>query len=103
MRNVEAARIVKPQDSASFGCRRTRDDRPYIKSSFGRLASGGFHKLSVTTGGSPADRRSNDPKASTFATQFPLESAQELLDTLIANYNATPHSGLGYRSPLEQL
>ncbi|OUL79502.1 hypothetical protein CA603_33340 [Paraburkholderia hospita] len=26
-----------------------------------------------------------------------------MLDTLVANYNATPHSGLGYRSPLEQL
>ena len=26
-----------------------------------------------------------------------------MLDTLIANYNATPHSGLGYRSPLAQL
>ena len=37
------------------------------------------------------------------ATAFQLEYAEELLDTLIANYNATPHSGLGYRSPLAQL
>ncbi|MFJ1259376.1 hypothetical protein [Cupriavidus sp. CuC1] len=36
-------------------------------------------------------------------THFQLEYARELLDTLIANYNATPHAGLGYRSPLDQL
>jgi len=32
-----------------------------------------------------------------------MEYAEELLDVLIANYNATPHSGLGHRSPLEYL
>ncbi|WP_176732870.1 hypothetical protein [Paraburkholderia nodosa] len=103
LREVVGARIVKPQDPASYSCRRTKDDRPYIESFFGRLASGGFHQLSITTGSSPADKRGHDPEAATFATQFQLEYAQELLDTLIANYNATPHSGLGYRSPLEQL
>lgn len=103
LREVVGARIVKPQDPASFSCRRSKDDRPYIESFFGRLAIGGFHRLSITTGSSPADKRGNEPEAATFATQFQLEYARELLDTLIANYNATPHSGLGYRSPLEQL
>lgn len=103
LREVVGARIVKPQDPASFSCRRSKDDRPYIESFFRRLASGGFHRLSITTGSSPVDKRANDSEAATFATQFQLEYAQELLDTLIANYNATPHSGLGYRSPLEQL
>ena len=36
-------------------------------------------------------------------SQFQLEYAEELLDTLIANYNARPHSGLGWRSPIAQL
>jgi hypothetical protein len=103
LREVAGARIVKPQDPASYSHRRSKDDRPYIESFFGRLASGGFHRLAVTTGSSPADMRGNDPEAATFATQFQLEYAKELLDTLVANYNATPHSGLGYRTPLEQL
>ncbi len=57
----------------------------------------------MTTASSPKDKRGADPGAAAQATQFQLEYAEELLDTLIANYNATPHSGLGYRSPLAQL
>ena len=38
-----------------------------------------------------------------MTSQFQLEYAEELLDVLIANYNATPHSGLGHRTPLEYL
>ncbi|KGC09589.1 hypothetical protein [Burkholderia gladioli] len=103
LRDVVDARIVKPQDAASYSSRRSKDDRPFVESFFGRLAAGGFHRLATTTGGSPTDRRGADPDAAAMATQFQFEYAQELLDTLIANYNATPHSGLGYRSPLEQL
>ncbi|WP_322093949.1 integrase core domain-containing protein [Paraburkholderia bannensis] len=103
LRDVVGARIVSPQDSVSYAQRRSKDDRPFIESFFGHLAAGGFHRLSTTTGSSPDDKRGTDPEAAAFSTRFQLEYAQELLDTLIANYNATPHSGLGYRSPLEQL
>ncbi|WP_310647213.1 hypothetical protein [Burkholderia cenocepacia] len=103
LRDVVDARIVKPQDAASYSSRRSKDDRPFVESFFGHLAAGGFHRLATTTGSSPTDRRGTDPDAAAMATHFQLEYAQELLDTLIANYNATPHSGLGYRSPLEQL
>lgn len=100
---IVGAIILKPQDSNSFSSRRSKDDRPFIESFFGHLAKGGFHKLSVTTGSSPKDKHGADPDEAAHATQFQLEYAEELLDTLIANYNATPHSGLGYRSPLAQL
>lgn len=100
---IVGAVIIKPQNPNSFSSRRSKDDRPFIESFFGRLAKGGFHKLSVTTGSSPKDKRGADPDEAAHATQFQLEYAEELLDTLIANYNATPHSGLGYRSPLAQL
>ncbi|WP_236674454.1 transposase [Paraburkholderia hospita] len=103
LRDVVGAKLVKPQDPASFSRRRSKDDRPFIESFFARLTADGFHRLSTTTGSSPMARRGTDPDAAALATQFQLEYAQELLDTLIANYNATPHSGLGYRSPLEQL
>jgi hypothetical protein len=103
LREVVGATVLKPQDPASYTSRRSTDDRPFIESFFKHLAQGGFHRLSTTTGSSPLDRRGNDPDRAAQATQFQLEYAEELLDTLIANYNATPHSGLGYRSPLAQL
>ncbi len=103
LHDLVGATIIKPQDPTSYSCRRSKDDRPFVESFFGHLAAGGFHRLSTTTGSSPTAKRGADPDAAALATQFQLEYAHELLDTLIANYNATPHSGLGYRSPLEQL
>ena len=103
MTEVIGARVIKPQDPNSYSSRRSLDDRPFIESFFRRLAEGGFHRLSTSTGSSPKDKQGRDPDQTAKATQFQLEFAEELLDTLIANYNATPHSGLGYRSPLEQL
>ena len=103
MHDVVGARILKPQDATTFASRRSLDDRPFIESFFRRLAEGGFHRLSPTTGSTPKDTRRNNPDVAAKDTQFQLEYASELLDTIIANYNATPHSGLGYRSPLDQL
>lgn len=103
MTNVVGARILKPQDPNSYSSRRSLDDRPYIESFFRQLAKGGFHRLSTTTGSSPKDKQGRNPDVAAKETLFQLEYAEELLDTLIANYNATPHSGLGYRSPLEQI
>lgn len=103
MREVVGATILKPQDPSSYTSRRSKDDRPFVESFFGQLAKGGFHRLSTTTGSKPADKRGADPDKAAAETQFQLEYAEELLDTLIANYNARPHSGLGWRSPLAQL
>ncbi|WP_180126973.1 hypothetical protein [Rhodoferax sp. BLA1] len=103
LHEVVGCRILKPQDENSFSSRRSKDDRPFIESFFRHLAAGGFHQLAPTTGSKPTDKHGADPVATAEATAFQLEYAEELLDTLIANYNATPHSGLGYRSPLAQL
>ena len=103
LKEVVGCRLLTPQSADSFTSRRSKDDRPFIEAFFGRLAAGGFHRLAPTTGSRPADKRGADPVAIADATAFQLEFAEELLDTLIANYNATPHSGLGYRSPLAQL
>ncbi|WP_024906199.1 integrase core domain-containing protein, partial [Robbsia andropogonis] len=103
MRDTVGACIIKPQDKHSFSQRRSLDDRPFIESFFANLAARGFHKLSTTTGNSPKSRRGTQPEQAAIDTQFQLENAAELLDTLIANYNATPHSGIGYRTPLEQI
>ncbi len=103
LREVVGSAILKPQDPTSYTSRRSKDDRPFIESFFGQLTKGGFHRLSTTTGSTPADKRGANPDRAASETQFQLEYAEELLDTLIANYNARPHSGLGYRSPLSQL
>jgi hypothetical protein len=103
LKEVVGCRLLKPQDAGSYTSRRSKDDRPFIEAFFGRLAAGGFHRLAPTTGSRPADKQGADPVAIAESTAFQLEYAEELLDTLIANYNATPHSGLGFRSPLAQL
>lgn len=103
LREVVGSTILKPQDPTSYTSRRSKDDRPFIESFFGQLAKRGFHRLSTTTGSKPADKCGADPDRAASDTQFQLEYAEELLDTLIANYNARPHSGLGWRSPLAQL
>lgn len=100
---VVGSTLLKPQDPNSYTRRRSKDDRPFIESFFGQLAEGGFHRLSTTTGSKPSDKQGADPDQAAAETQFQLEYAEELLDTLIANYNARPHSGLGWRSPLAQL
>ncbi len=103
LHEVVGANILKPQDPNSFSHRRSKDDRPFIESFFRQLAGGGFHRLATTTGSKPADKRGSDPEQAALDRHFQLEYAEELLDTLIANYNARPHSGLGWRSPLTQL
>lgn len=103
LKEVVGAQLIKPQDSHSYASRRSRDDRPFIEAFFGRLAAGGFHRLAPTTASRPEHKHGYNPDQEAKAVQFQLEYAQELLDVLIANYNVTPHSGLGYRSPLAQL
>lgn len=89
--------------TVGFAQRRSKDDRPFIESFFKTLASRGLHRLSNTTGAKAQDKRGRDPEKVAVISEFQLEYAAELLDALIANYNATPHSGLGYRSPLQML
>lgn len=99
--DVVACRLLTPDDS--FSMRRSKDDRPFIETYFRKLGACGFQRLTNTTGGKPADKHGRDPDAIAVTSQFQLEYAQELLDVLIANYNAAPHTHLGGRSPLAYL
>lgn len=89
--------------SAGFAQRRSKDDRPFIESFFRTLAGRGLQRLSNTTGAKAQGKRGRDPGQVAVLSEFQLEYAAELLDALIANYNATPHTSLGYRSPLQML
>jgi len=101
LRDVVGSELIDP--SHGFSSRRSKDDRPFVEAFFKNLASGGFHRMTNTTGSKPADKKGRDPAAVAINSQFQIEYAEELLDVLIANYNATPHTALGNRSPLQYL
>jgi hypothetical protein len=101
LKDVVGSVLITPY--SGFSSRRSKDDRPFIEVFFRNLSSKGFQKLSNTTGSKPEANKGNSPDRVAVTSQFQLEYAEELLDTLIANYNATPHTSLGNRSPLEYL
>lgn len=101
LQDVVGSTLLDP--SAGFAQRRSKDDRPFIETFFRTLGSRGLHRMSNTTGGKVQDKKGRDPGKVAVISEFQLEYAAELLDVLIANYNATPHSSLGYRSPLQML
>jgi len=91
--------VLKP--SNSFSKRRSLDDRPFIEKFFARLAKGGFQRLSNTTGGKSSYRKGRNPEEVALTSRFQFEYAEELLDVLVANYNASGHSKIGGRTPLK--
>lgn len=101
VKTVTACTFISPKNS--FATRRSKDDRPFIETFFRQIGSRGFQQLTNTTGHSPKKKSAKYPDEIAITSQFQLEYAKELLDVLIANYNATPHSSLGGRSPLEYL
>lgn len=98
LRDAVGSVLLDPK--TSFSRRRSKDDRPFIEAFFRNLAGQGFQRLSSSTGGKPQDRKGRQPEEVALASRFQYEYAEELLDVLVANYNATPHSGIGNRTPL---
>ena len=82
---------------------KTPQRRPFIERLFQTLEENGFHRLPSTTGSGPNDSRRDDPEATALRLNISYQHLVELVDVLIARYNAEPHSGLGNRSPLEML
>lgn len=77
--------------------------RAVIERFFQTLEENSFHRLPSTTGSGPGDPRRNDPEKEALRLKIKLEHIEELLDVVIYQYNGTPHSGIGYRTPLEYL
>lgn len=101
LKDAVGSTLLSPDEG--FASRRSKDDRPFVETFFRRLGSAGFQRLTNTTGGKPSGKQGRNPEDVAVTSQFQWEYAEELLDVLIANYNATPHTSLGYRSPLEYL
>lgn len=70
---------------------------------FGTLTRIGFQRLPSTTGSSPSDPKRDHPELAAVKHRITQEHLQELTEAFIANYNATPHTALAGRSPLEIL
>ncbi len=79
-------------------------ERPYVERFFGTLAKALSHRLPGSTGSNVYDirRRLTDP-AGKESLGVSFDELLELLEVTIANYNGTPHDGIGARSPLEFL
>lgn len=101
LRDVVGSSLLHPNNS--FSVRRSLDDRPFIETFFRTLGDRALQRLSNSTGSSPVNRKVKTPDAVAVASQFQYEYLEELLECLICNYNASPHSSLGYRSPLQML
>lgn len=81
--------------------KRNKDDRPFVERFFRTLETRGFHKLPNTTGSSSTDSLRDKPEIKACKYFIQLEEIHGLIDCMIADYNGTPHSNIGRRTPLE--
>lgn len=80
------------------------NERPHIERFFGTLASVLAHRLPGTTGACVDDpRRRIAGLTDSVPAVVRLDELLELTAVAIANYNASPHAGLGGHTPLETL
>jgi hypothetical protein len=89
----------------TFGRPHQPRTRPIIEQLFSRLEKGAFRL--IAGGFEPATKLGeNKLRISNFSPDehpIQLHLLEELIDVIIANYNATPHPSLGDRTPLEFL
>lgn len=67
------------------------------------LEAHGFQRLPSTTGSSPLDPAKQDPVRKAVELGIDLDALRDLIDVVVANYNATPNEAIGNRSPLSLL
>lgn len=79
-------------------------ERPFVERFFGTLETSLYHRLPGTTGSNPQDvrRRLMNPKGKE-SLPVSFDELLELTEVSIANYNGSPHDGIGARTPLEFL
>jgi transposase InsO family protein len=79
-------------------------ERPFVERFFGTMETTLYHRLQGTTGSHPRDirRRLMNPKGKE-SLPISFDELLELTEVCIANYNGSPHSGIGDRTPLEFL
>ncbi|MFZ6659044.1 hypothetical protein [Undibacterium sp. TJN19] len=79
------------------------EHRPSLERVMRTLEGYGFQRLPSTTGNSPTDPTKDDPVRNAVVLGIDWEILLDMIDVIIANYNATPNEALGNRSPLSLL
>ena len=79
----------------------TPERRGILERFFRALEEALGHRLPSTTGSNPDDPRRTNPDRAAEQFEILLDHLYEVLDLVIAKYNATPHAGIGYKTPLE--
>jgi len=79
----------------------TPERRPFIERFFQTLEEAGYHRTPSTTGANPNDPRRRNPKKAAETLEITSDHIREIAELVITRYNATPHSGLGNKSPLD--
>lgn len=79
------------------------DNRSILERWHQTFEENGFHRLPSTTGSGPKDPRRRNSEKAALKFDIYLGEIEELASVIIADYNCTPHSGIGGRSPLEYL
>ncbi len=75
--------------------------RAILERFFLTFEENGIHRLVSTTGSHPNDARRDNPQEKALKFDVRLEHLEELVDVMLAQFNATPHTALGFRTPLE--
>lgn len=79
------------------------EHRPALERVMETLEAYGFQRLPSTVGSGPLDPAKSDPVGKAIGLGIDWELLLDLIDVVIANYNATPNEALGNRSPLSLL
>lgn len=79
------------------------EGRPVVERFFETLEERGFHRLASTTGSHPKDPRRQAAEKAAKKDKFTFEVMMGILDVLLANYNASQHSGIFHQTPLERI
>lgn len=75
--------------------------RAILERFFLTFEENGIHRLPSTTGSHSKDVRRDKPEEKALKFDIRLEHLEELVEVMLAQFNATPHTALGYRTPLE--
>ena len=89
--------------TVNLGKKRSPETRGIIERLFKTLEDRGFHRITSTTGSNIKDTRRRHAERDAIQYEIHLNEIEEILDVLLANYNATPHSGCFGLSPLDYL
>lgn len=75
--------------------------RPNVERLFKSISDDIFRRLPSTTGANPGTGRAEKAEEKAVRYKIRARDAEELVDVYVAEFNATPTSGLSYLSPLE--